>query len=222
VAEVERVNARLEEAALTTARALGEVSHHWDAVYDAMRRDRVEDEIASERDHDAAKAPAARHRTSKQVVEDLGRELPRVHTFATLSPVPGFAAWLAATPELPDRRRSPALDALLAAVRGDISTAPAHLEAVRSELMAWGAHYLLHAKRGDGAPHDSAARFHLANGARLERLNWKGDLSEPGLRRSLGLTVNYVYRLEDVERNHEAYATQHRVTSAARFARLAT
>jgi hypothetical protein len=56
VAEVERVNARLEEAALTTARALGEVSHHWDAVYDAMRRDRVEDEISSERDHDAAKA----------------------------------------------------------------------------------------------------------------------------------------------------------------------
>ena len=50
VAEVERVNARLEEAALTTPRALGEVSHHWDAVYDAMRRDRVEDEILSERD----------------------------------------------------------------------------------------------------------------------------------------------------------------------------
>ena len=56
VAEVERVNARLEEAALTTARALGEVSHHWDAVYDAMRRGRVEDEISSERDHGAAKA----------------------------------------------------------------------------------------------------------------------------------------------------------------------
>jgi hypothetical protein len=50
------VNARLEEAALTTARALGEVSHHWDAVYDAMRRGRVEDEISSERDNDAARA----------------------------------------------------------------------------------------------------------------------------------------------------------------------
>ena len=55
VAEAERVNARLEEAALTTARALGEVSHHWDAVYDAMRRGRVEDEISTERDHDAAR-----------------------------------------------------------------------------------------------------------------------------------------------------------------------
>ena len=56
VAEVERVNAGLEEAALTTARALAEVSHHWDAVYDAMRRGRVEDEISSQRDHDAASA----------------------------------------------------------------------------------------------------------------------------------------------------------------------
>ena len=57
VAEVERVNARLEEAALTTARALGEVSRHWDAVYDAMRRaDRIDHEIASARDNDAARA----------------------------------------------------------------------------------------------------------------------------------------------------------------------
>ena len=57
VAEVERVNARLEDAALTTARALGEVSRHWDAVYDAMRRaDKIDHQISSERDHDAARA----------------------------------------------------------------------------------------------------------------------------------------------------------------------
>ena len=60
LAEVERVNARLEEAALTTARALGEVSRHWDAVYDAMRRaNKIDNEISSERDHDAAKARRA-------------------------------------------------------------------------------------------------------------------------------------------------------------------
>jgi malonyl-CoA decarboxylase len=158
----------------------------------------------------------------KQVVEDLGRELPRLQTFATLSPLPGFAAWLAATPELPDgRRRSTAMAALIAAAGNEVSGATARLtEELRPELMAWGAHYLLHVKRA-GAPLDPVARFHLANGARLERLNWKGDLSDAGLRRSLGLTVNYVYRLADVERNHEAFATQHRVMSAPRFARLA-
>jgi Arc/MetJ family transcription regulator len=57
LSEVERVNARLEEAALTTARALGEVSRHWDAVYDAMRRaNRIDDQISSERDHEGARA----------------------------------------------------------------------------------------------------------------------------------------------------------------------
>jgi hypothetical protein len=56
IAEVERVNARLEEAALTTARALGEVSRHWDAVYEAMRRAEGGLKEATERDHDAAKA----------------------------------------------------------------------------------------------------------------------------------------------------------------------
>ena len=62
--EVERVNARLEEAALTTARGLGEVSRHWDAVYDAMRRaDRIDRQISSERDHDALSRVAASHRT---------------------------------------------------------------------------------------------------------------------------------------------------------------
>jgi predicted nuclease with TOPRIM domain len=54
LADVERVNARLEDAALTTARAMAEISHHWDAVYDAMRRaDRIDQEISSERDHEA-------------------------------------------------------------------------------------------------------------------------------------------------------------------------
>ena len=57
LAEVERVNARLEEAALTTARGLGEVSRHWDAVYDAMRRaNRIDRQISSERDNAAARA----------------------------------------------------------------------------------------------------------------------------------------------------------------------
>jgi methyl-accepting chemotaxis protein len=71
VAEVERVNARLEEAALTTARALGEVSRHWDAVYDAMRRaDRIDEQISSERDHVAAKA----RRAERPVPDPSGNE----------------------------------------------------------------------------------------------------------------------------------------------------
>jgi malonyl-CoA decarboxylase len=74
--------------------------------------------------------------------------------------------------------------------------------------MAACAHYLLLAKSSAGLPADLVARFHLGNGARLERINWLGDVSEKGLRELLGLMVNYQYVLKDIERNHEALVNQ--------------
>ncbi len=82
------------------------------------------------------------------------------------------------------------------------------------------AYYLLRAKQGPD-PLDPVARFHLSNGARLEKLNWLGDTSEIGMRRSAGLMVNYVYRLDDLERNHEAYARDRRIIASRRFEVLA-
>lgn len=80
--------------------------------------------------------------------------------------------------------------------------------------------YLLHAKRGN-VPLDPVARFHLANGASLERLNWLGDTSEAGVRRSFGMCVNYLYRFGDVERNHLAYARANTISASCEFERLA-
>ena len=76
-------------------------------------------------------------------------------------------------------------------------------------------------RRAASARRIPVARFHLANGARLERLNWMGDSSTTGLRRSYGLTVNYVYRLADLERNHDSYANHFRVASSREFQQLA-
>jgi malonyl-CoA decarboxylase len=92
--------------------------------------------------------------------------------------------------------------------------------AVRNELSSLCALYLLDAKR-QKEPLDPVARFHLANGARLERLNWMGDTSIAGLDRSLGLMANYVYRLADVEKNHEAYAAKYQVIASPEIERLA-
>jgi malonyl-CoA decarboxylase len=86
-------------------------------------------------------------------------------------------------------------------------------------MMERCARYLVSTGAGVGAQ-DSVARFHLANGARLERLNWMGDTSTTGLRRSFGLTVNYVYRLPELERNHDEYANQFRVASSRAFRQL--
>ena len=77
------------------------------------------------------------------------------------------------------------------------------------------------AKTKSGAPVDRVARFHLGNGARLERLNWFADSSEGALGQSHGLMVNYLYDLEDIEKNHEAYAQQRSVVASSAVTRLA-
>ena len=154
----------------------------------------------------------------KQVVEDLGREFPRLKTFATLSPVTGFRAWLADASDPVAASASADVAALVAApATMGVERTPA---ALRAQLLRLGSYYLLHAKR-DGLPRDPVARFHLTNGARLERLNWAGDTSPAGMERALGLTVNYVYRLADVEANHEAFARQRTVAASPAFERLA-
>jgi len=156
----------------------------------------------------------------KQVVEDLGKEFPRVRTFATLSPIPGFRTWLAERAAIAPSSISRGLAALVAkgdtVTAADMAAASIHLQA---EMMERCARYLVSTDAGVGAQ-DSVARFHLANGARLERLNWMGDTSPTGLNRSYGLTVNYEYRLADLERNHDAYANQYRVASSKAFQQL--
>ena len=159
----------------------------------------------------------------KQVVEDLNRNFPRVKTFASLSPIPDFRKWLAMIPESADGvRRDPAFAAFLA--RLESRTAPVMHDTIsgdlRDELTRLCSYYLMHARKGK-APFDSVARFHLANGARLERLNWMADRSESGIRRSFGLMANYLYRLNDLERNHESYAREYEVVASREIERLA-
>jgi len=152
----------------------------------------------------------------KQVVEDLKRELPNLSTFVTLSPVPGFAAWLAG------ERRSETTavlteqdKAVLAQLdEPDWTQDPGKREAVRGVLLAAAAWYLLKAKTPSGKPVDPVARFHLGNGAQLERLNFLGDLSARGLRQAHGLMVNYLYKLDDIETNHERLAGRGEVVAA--------
>ena len=81
--------------------------------------------------------------------------------------------------------------------------------------------YFLHAKTKRGTPADPVARFHLGNGARLERLNWLGDASERAIAQSHGLMVNYLYDLDDIEKNHEAYAGNRTIVASSAVRKLA-
>jgi len=158
----------------------------------------------------------------KQVVEEVSREFPRMSTFVTLSPAPNFAAWLkrerAAEGSLAvDEEERAALAAL---DQPDWWTVPETCEQVREPLLRAAAWYYLRARNGRGLPVDAVARFHLGNGARLERLDWLGDTSGRALAQSHGLMVNYLYDVDYIERNHEAYAQQRAVVASNAVTRL--
>jgi malonyl-CoA decarboxylase len=152
----------------------------------------------------------------KQVVEDLVKERPSLKTFVTLSPVPSFADWLSSVLADVDSTLLTPAERKRLEVLGDPDWR--HSEqisaALKPVLLRLAAYYFLVAKAGDGRPLDPVARFHLGNGARLERINWMGDPSPKGLDEAHGLMVNYRYEIKDIERNHEAYANDGTVAAS--------
>ena len=156
----------------------------------------------------------------KRVVQRLSAELPRIQTFATLSPIPGLRDWLDSCPEkiveqaMSESQRggvcalggsddtAEALRAILA--RAEWARDPVVVKALREPMTRLAARYFTE-RREDGQPIDPVARFHLKNGARLEHINWMGDTSPHGLRQSASLMANYRYVLDEIESNHEAY-----------------
>jgi len=161
----------------------------------------------------------------KHVVETLKQEFPRLRTFATLSPIPGLRSWLgknagAMLERLDERRRAelgravgfepPQASHLLAAF--DRAQALDERSPVRQMLLQCAAHYLARELQ-DGKPVDPVARFHLGNGARVERLNWAGDPSPKGLKQSYGLMVNYLYDLKRIDK-HRAQLAEGQVAAS--------
>jgi malonyl-CoA decarboxylase len=163
------------------------------------------------------------HFLIKQVVEEISRELPRLSTFVTLSPAPNFASWLKR------ERANESSNVISGEDRAALSVldqdgwwhTQANVETAHDPFMRAAAWYYLHGRTARGTPVDSVARFHLGNGARLERLDWLADTSERGMRQSHGLMVNYLYDLAEIEENHEAYAQQQAIVAANAVTRLA-
>jgi len=172
----------------------------------------------------------------KQVVTSLRQQLPNLKTFSTLSPLPGFRRWLTTYCEAAaaGEGHEPILKTLgeaaeLLGVAADPDAVfSAHewwhvsevAEILREPLLALCARYLHEHREKDRAPLDPVARFHLGNGARIERINWLGDTSVKGMREACGLMVNYLYPLKEMEQNIEAYATSKEIAAANRVRNL--
>jgi malonyl-CoA decarboxylase len=156
----------------------------------------------------------------KQVVADLQQTLPNLTTFSTLSPIPGFRRWLETTAAVHEHPavQAAAEDLLPALAAGGIDAVAAD-KTRKAALTGLCARYLAAELRLNGRPTDPVARFHLGNGARLERLNWAGDASPKGLEQGWGLLVNYLYDPAELERNHEAFVNAGKVATSRAVAR---
>ncbi len=170
----------------------------------------------------------------KRVVDVLASEFTGLKTFATLSPIPGFRMWLEEQLLVADegsniefftsaeRKKLGALASDL----GDAATILALLrepswheredirQALEGPLLRLSARYLLTEKRAASA-RNPVAHFHLSNGARIDRLNWLADISENGLAQSAGIMVNYLYKLNEIEANHESYRGDGKIKASA-------
>jgi malonyl-CoA decarboxylase len=179
--------------------------------------------LAPETDEEAARAQAAHADTAifysisncqdglrgisfgnfliKQVVEELKAEFPQLKRFSTLSPVPGFRRWLMhrlAEARDPDAALLPELE------RDGWWHDLAQSDRLRPVLMRLSALYLTR-QPSPGSRIDPVARFHLGNGARLERINWLGNAAPRAIQESFGIMVNYLYDHDSIEANHEAF-----------------
>ena len=123
------------------------------------------------------------------MVIDLKREFPNLNNFVTLSPVPGFGEWL--------NKKNPTLSEKVI----DKSA----LIKFEKEILESAIEYFFNAKQEDGLPIDSVQRFHLSNGASLDKIHSLGDVSNRGISNSAGLMVNYKYEMNNLEKNHEKY-----------------
>jgi malonyl-CoA decarboxylase len=184
----------------------------------------------------------------KRVVGELSDEFRNIKSFCTLSPIPGYRRWLdkalaageiplteedlkalrAAAPLLPPAEPGAAEPDEAAILRGLLDRRPpwrdeATQKALEPILSRLCARYLAKedAPGRAGRARDPVAHFHLSNGARIERLNWRADTSENGLRQAHGLMVNYLYDPERIEENHELYVGEGKRAVSTPLRRLA-
>ncbi len=172
----------------------------------------------------------------KRVVDELAVEFKNLKSFATLSPIPDFGPWLER--QLNQTGKDPETDWLTVTDRKTLTIAagtgkepvalkallktpgwhqqPELAKALKQPLLRLAARYLVKEKKPDSsAALDRVARFHLSNGARIERINWLADTSDHGLNQSAGMMVNYLYKLDAIETNHEAYRGEGKVMTSS-------
>ncbi|GER56296.1 malonyl-CoA decarboxylase family protein [Striga asiatica] len=178
----------------------------------------------------------------KRVIDLVRRDMPKISTFATLSPISGYMQWLFSKLASIGRFDSTFSEnllneeearALLEAAE-EVTTGKTGMEvmrdllssadhqwtksdklsiALKNPLMRLCARYLLQEKKR-GKALDSVGNFHLQNGAMVGRINWLADRSEKGLNQSAGIMVNYIYKVDHIEENAQSYFSKGKIQAS--------
>ncbi|MBF0277003.1 MAG: malonyl-CoA decarboxylase [SAR324 cluster bacterium] len=154
----------------------------------------------------------------KQVVDTISAELPKIKTYSTLSPIPGFRNWLEKVFLL--KKSNELTEDELKILKEPLwFNSESNLEDLKGTLTKLCAQYLVNEKKNH-RPRDPVARFHLGNGAEIEQINWLGDTSRRGMEQSAGLMVNYLYNTSHIVANHENYVNDGKIAVSSKIKKL--
>ena len=158
----------------------------------------------------------------KQVAINLSTENNEIKKFVTLSPIPDFIKWLNGEQQKMDPLELIAqnTDTLKLLQQPNWQDNPNWCDQLQPVLEKLIGYYMFEAKRPSGEPVDPVARFHLGNGAILEQFNWLADLSPRGIEQSASMMVNYLYELQSIEQNHEAYAERCEIAASTKVKKI--
>ena len=152
------------------------------------------------------------HFLIKRVIYEVQAELPNIKNFGTLSPIPGFVDWFN---YLDDNK----IKVILGKSNTDMSflkspnfkVGDVRILSNKENLMKLVAYYLIKEKDTKGFPIGDVTRFHLRNGAMINDIVVNADVSEAGFKRSFGVMVNYLYELNNIEKNHEEFVNKKQI-----------
>ena len=149
----------------------------------------------------------------KMVVEEIQQEMPNIKNFGTLSPIPGFVSWFSSLDDnliqsILGKTKSDDLSFLNSPIlkHGDM-----RIESNQVAITKLVGHYLINEKNHRGFPINDVCRFHLGNGAIIDDIIVNANISDAGFSSSFGFMVNYLYELENIEKNHEDYVNNKKI-----------
>ena len=148
----------------------------------------------------------------KRVIFEIQEELPNIKKFGTLSPIPGFAEWLYYSDENKIKNILQKSSSDMSFLKSpNFKAGDMRIISYKENIIKLVAHYLINEKDLNGFPVGDVTRFHLRNGATINDIVINADISEAGFKRSFGVMVNYLYELNDIEKNHEDFINNKKV-----------